>query len=51
MPGGIGAGVAAEMLQPAPLRLALGDLSAGAELLAIVLFVTSLYRTARQSQK
>jgi hypothetical protein len=49
MLGGIGARVAAEMLQPAPIGLELGGLSAMVELLAVALFVTILYRTARQS--
>ena len=46
---GIGARVAAELLQPALVGLAFGALAAGVELLAIALFVLILYRTARQS--
>ena len=49
MLSGIGARVLAEMLQPAPLGLTLGGIAAAAELLAIALFVTILYCTARQS--
>lgn len=49
MLSGIAARVAAEMLQPRPIGLALGGFAAGVELLAIGLFVTILYRTARQS--
>ncbi len=49
MLSGIGARVTAEMRQPAPIGLALGAFAAGVELLAIALFVTILYRTARQS--
>ncbi len=46
---GIGARVAAELLQPAPVGLAFGAVAAGVELLGIALFVLILYRTARQS--
>jgi hypothetical protein len=46
---GIVARVAAEMLQPALTGLVLGGVAAGVELFAVALFVTILYRTARQS--
>jgi hypothetical protein len=49
MLAGIGARVTAEMLQPTLTGLALGGLAAVVELLAIALFVTILYHTARQS--
>ncbi len=49
MLGGIAARVAAEMLQPAALGLVLGAFAAAAEMLALGLFATILYRTARQS--
>jgi hypothetical protein len=48
---GIGARIGAELLQPAPLGLGLGVLSAAAELAAISLFVLIILRTARQSME
>ncbi len=49
MLSGIVLRVAAEMLQPALIGLVLGGISAALELPAVGLFVTILYRTARQS--
>lgn len=49
MLAGIGARVAAELLQPAVIGMVLGGLSAAVELLAVALFVTILYQTACQS--
>ncbi len=49
MLAGIGARIVAELLQPDLIGLTFGALAAGAELLAIALFVLILYRTARQS--
>ncbi len=46
---GIGSRVVAELLQPASAGLVLGGLAAVAELSAIGLFITILYRTARKS--
>jgi len=46
---GIAARVGAELLQPMPAGLGLGALAAAAELAAIVLFITILLRTMRQS--
>jgi hypothetical protein len=46
---GIGARIPAELLAPAPVAFALGGLTAGVELIAIVLFPLILYKTARQS--
>ena len=48
---GIGARIGAELLQPAPLGLGLGVLSAGVEFAAISLFVLIILRTARQSME
>jgi len=48
---GIGARMGAELLQPAPLGLGLGVLSAGVEFAAISLFVLIILRTARQSME
>jgi NnrS protein len=46
---GIAARVPAELLQPREIGLALGALSAGAELAAIGLFILILFNTARRS--
>jgi hypothetical protein len=46
---GIAARIAAELLQPMPAGLGLGILSAGVEVAAVVLFLTIIIRTARQS--
>ena len=46
---GIVARMAAELLQPAPVAFALGAFSAVVEIAAVALFITILYRTARQS--
>ena len=46
---GIGSGMIAEVMSPAPVSLALGAVSAMCEITAVVLFMTVLYRTARQS--
>ena len=46
---GIVARVGAEMLQPMPVGLGLGILAAGTELAAILLFITVIVKTARQS--
>jgi len=46
---GIVAGMAGDMLLPAVFALALGALSAAAEVTAVVLFMLVLYHTARQS--
>ena len=49
MLAGIGARIGAELLQPMPLGIGLGILSAAAELAAIGLFLTIIVKTARQS--
>ncbi len=49
MIAGIAAGMTAEMLGTGGPALSLGFLSGAAELIAIVLFLTVLYRTARKS--
>ena len=46
---GIVSRVAAEMLQPMPVGVGLGILAAGTELAAIILFITIIHKTARQS--
>lgn len=46
---GIAAGMVAEMMSPALVSLALGAISGACEITAVVLFMTVLYRTARQS--
>lgn len=46
---GIGSGMTAEMMSPSPVSLALGAVSAICEITAVVLFMTVLYCTARQS--
>jgi hypothetical protein len=46
---GIAARIGAELLQPMPVGIGLGILSAGAELAAITLFITIILKTARQS--
>ena len=46
---GIVSRVGAEMLQPMPVGLGLGILAAGTELAAILLFITIILKTARQS--
>lgn len=46
---GIASGMAAEMISPALIALTLGALSGACEITAVVLFMTVLYRTARQS--
>jgi hypothetical protein len=46
---GIVSRVAAEMLQPMPVGVGLGILAAGTELAAIVMFITIILKTARQS--
>jgi hypothetical protein len=51
MLAGIAARIGAELLQPAPLGLGLGILSAAVELAAISLFVLIILRTARQSME
>jgi len=48
---GIGARIGAELLQPVPLGLGLGVLSAAVELTAICLFVLIILRTARKSME
>ena len=49
MLAGIAARIGAELLQPMPVGIGLGILSAAAELAAIVLFLTIIAKTARQS--
>ncbi len=49
MLGGITARVAAELLQPAPVGLALGGLAALAEIIAITLFIVIILKTGRKS--
>jgi hypothetical protein len=49
MLGGIAARIGAELLQPMPVGIGLGILSAAAELMAVGLFLTIIVRTARQS--
>ncbi len=49
MLGGIAGRIAAELLQPRPVGLALGGASGLAEVVAIGLFITILLKTARQS--
>ncbi len=51
MLAGIGARIGAELLQPAPLGLGLGVLSATMELAAVSLFVLIILKTARQSME
>src|SRR5215471_33265 len=46
---GIVAGMVADMLSPSSIALGLGGISGVCELAAVVLFMTVLYRTARQS--
>lgn len=46
---GIACGLIAEMMSPALVSLALGAMSAACEITAVILFLTILYRTARQS--
>jgi hypothetical protein len=46
---GIASRVAAEMLQPMPVGIGLGILAAGTELAAVLLFITIILKTARQS--
>jgi len=46
---GTACGMIAEMMSPALVSLALGAISAACEITAVVLFMTVLYRTARQS--
>jgi len=46
---GIVAGMAAEMLLPTPVSFVLGAFSGVTEILAVVIFMSVLYRTARQS--
>src|SRR5215472_1529917 len=46
---GITCGMIAEMMPPALVSLALGAISAACEITAVILFLTILYRTARQS--
>ncbi|MGE5110035.1 MAG: NnrS family protein [Acidobacteriaceae bacterium] len=46
---GIACGMIAEMMSPALVSLALGAMSAACEITAVILFLTILYRTARQS--
>ena len=46
---GIACGLIAEMMSPALVSLALGAMSAACEITAVILFLTTLYRTARQS--
>jgi hypothetical protein len=46
---GIAARIGAELLQPMPVGIGLGILSAGTELAAVTLFVVILLKTARQS--
>ena len=46
---GIACGMIAEMMSPALVSLALGAVSAACEITAVILFLTILYRTARQS--
>jgi hypothetical protein len=48
---GIGARIGAELLQPTPLGLGFGVLSAGSEFAGISLFVLIIVRTARQSME
>lgn len=48
---GIAARIAAEMLQPAPVALVLGAFSAVLELAAISMFITILFKMARQSAR
>jgi hypothetical protein len=49
MLAGIATRMAAELLQPQPVALALGSFAAVVELAAITLFLLIIYRTARQS--
>ena len=46
---GIASRVGAEMLQPMPVGVGLGVLAAGTELAAIIMFITIILKTARQS--
>ena len=46
---GIVSRVGAEMLQPMPVGVGLGILAAGTELAAIIMFITIILKTARQS--
>lgn len=46
---GIAARIGAELLQPMPVGIGLGILSAGSELAAILMFITIILKTARQS--
>jgi len=46
---GIASRVAAEMLQPMPVGVGLGILAAATELAAIIMFITIILKTARQS--
>jgi hypothetical protein len=46
---GIACGMIVEMMSPALVSLALGAMSAACEITAVILFLTILYRTARQS--
>lgn len=46
---GIVAGMAAEMLLPTPVSFVLGAFSGATEIAAVVIFMSVLYRTARQS--
>jgi hypothetical protein len=46
---GIAARIGAELLQPMPVGFGLGTLSAAAEIAAVVMFLTIIVKTARQS--
>jgi hypothetical protein len=49
MLAGIASAVGAELLQPMPVGIGLGILSAAVELAAVVIFLTIIFKTARQS--